>query len=92
MGKYMLEIKALYPKKRNLMEPKIFVPKGYRLSILKLFHDENYHVGFDKVMHKVRQCFWFTGMAAFVKKYTYHCLICIKKGMFRSKIRAVTSY
>lgn len=60
-------------------DPKLYVPKSTRFSILHLFHDENCHVGFDKTLSKIREHFWFPGMAAFVKKYLCHCLVCIEK-------------
>lgn len=85
-NRYLIKNNLLHYKSDPDAEPKLFVPKGYRLSVLRLFHDENCHVGFDKVIHKIRQYFWFPGMAAFIKKYIYHCLICIKrKGHFGPK-------
>lgn len=46
---------------------------------MRRFHDENCHVGYDKTLNKIREHFWFPGMAAFVKKYIFHCLVCVKK-------------
>lgn len=60
-------------------EYKLFVPKGARFNLVRLFHDENCHVGLEKVLHKLRDHFWFPHMSAFVKKYLKHCLICIQR-------------
>lgn len=59
--------------------PKFYVPKSSRFDILRLFHDKNCHVGLHKTLNKIRENFWFPSMAAFVKKYLYHCLICIER-------------
>lgn len=78
-NQYLMLNDLLHYKTSPDAEPKLFVPKGYRLSILKLYHDETCHAGFDKVFHKIRQHFWFPGMAVFIKKYILHCLICTEK-------------
>ncbi|KAH9637846.1 hypothetical protein HF086_005504 [Spodoptera exigua] len=78
-NQYLIKNDLLHYKTDPDTEPKLFVPKGYRLSLLKLFHDENCHVGFDKVLHKIREYFWFPGMATFIKKYISHCLICTER-------------
>lgn len=75
-NRYVIKNNLLNYKTDPNAEPKLFVPKGYRLSLLRLFHDENCHVGFDKLIHKIKQYFWFPGMANFIKKYISHCLIC----------------
>lgn len=59
--------------------PKLYVPRGYRLSVLRLYHDDNCHVGYDKTLSKIREYFWFPGIAAFTKKYISHCLICVSR-------------
>ena len=59
--------------------PKLYVPRGYRLSMLRLFHDDNCHVGYDKTLNKIKENFWFPGIAAFTKKYISHCLICTSR-------------
>lgn len=79
-NQYLIKNDLLHYKPNPSAEPRMLVPKGYRLSILKLFHDENCHVGFDKVFHKIQKYFWFPSMAAFIKKYIFHCLVCTRKG------------
>lgn len=81
-NQYVIKNNLLHYKTSPDAEPRLFVPKGCRIKILKLFHDENCHVGFDKVLHKIRQYFWFPGIIAFIRKYINHCLICVQKKGF----------
>lgn len=78
-NQYIVRNNLLYYKTHPESSPKLYVPKGTRLSILRLFHDENCHVGYEKTINKIRENFWFPGMAAFVKKYLLHCLVCIER-------------
>ncbi|CAK1549738.1 unnamed protein product [Leptosia nina] len=78
-NQYLVNNNLLYYKSKLNGEPKLYIPKSTRIDILRLFHDENCHVGFDKTFHKIREHFWFPGMAAFIRKYLSHCLICIKR-------------
>lgn len=77
-NQYFLQNNLLFYKARP-NEPKLYVPKGSRFRLLNLFHDENCHVGFDKTFKKLYEHFWFPRMAAFVRKYLKHCLICIER-------------
>lgn len=78
-NQYIVRNNLLHYKNSPSGQPKLYVPKGHRLYVTRLFHDENCHVGFEKTLHKIRENFWFPGMAAFVKKYLFHCLVCVEK-------------
>lgn len=78
-NQYVVLNNLLYYKADPNASPKLFVPRNNRIPLLRLFHDENCHVGFYKTLDKIRENFWFPSMAAFVKKYLYHCLICVER-------------
>lgn len=78
-NQYIVQNNLLYYKIHPDSSPKLYIPKGTRLNILRLFHDQNCHVGYEKTINKIREHFWFPGMAAFVKKYLMHCLVCVQR-------------
>lgn len=79
VNRYVIINDLLHYKQNCDSPPKLFVPRGYRLSLLRLFHDNNCHIGVDKTLNKIKEHFWFPSMAAFTKKYIYHCLNCISR-------------
>lgn len=78
-NQYIIRNNLLHYKTDEDSQPKLYIPKGYRFQILRLFHDNNCHVGYDKTLNKIKEYFWFPGIASFVKKYLSHCLICIER-------------
>jgi hypothetical protein len=79
-SQYIIKINLLYYKYSPTgEEPRFlcFIPKGHRLSLLRVFHDDHEHVGMDKTVELILRHFWFPGLRQFVKKYIYHCVVCL---------------
>ena len=80
-SKLFMEDDVLYRscKSDSSVTKQLVLPSDFQSEVLKLLHDDMGHLGRDRVLHLVRQRFYWSGMFQDVVNYVSSCASCQKR-------------